>query len=228
MRSLLSLLAGTLLLMPKHLEAQSTAVKDVDLDHVILGARSLTHAMDTFARLTGVTPKRGGQHPGRGTENALVSLGEGHYLEILAPINPPADSSSQPTELAPMGWALHTKTLDDLIAQVRAAGFELNGPTPGSRLTPDSALLKWRTAAVIGPGLELAPFFIEWSASTPHPSTTSPGGCKLTALTMGNPDPARLREFFRAVGYTVEVQTNPSARLRVTLDCPRGRVTFPT
>jgi hypothetical protein len=214
-----------LLAFPASLGAQT--VSDVDLDHVILAARRLPHGMEAFARLTGVQPKPGGQHPGRGTQNALVSLGGGHYLEILSPITPPPDSVKGPVELTPFGWALHTADLDGVLARLRAAGFQPSGPTPGSRLTPDSTLLQWRTAAVAGPGLELAPFFIEWSKTTAHPSTTSPGGCKLAALELSVPDPARLRAFFAAAGYHIDVKTGSPDALRLTLDCPKGRVTFP-
>ena len=202
-------------------------MSDVDLDHVILAARRLPHGMESFARLTGVQPKPGGQHPGRGTENALVSLGGGHYLEILSPITPPPDSVKGPADLTPFGWALHTRDLDALLPRLRAAGFQPSGPTPGSRLTPDSTLLQWRTAAVAGAGLELAPFFIEWSKTTAHPSTTSPTGCTLAALELRVPDPARFRALFAAVGFSIDVKTGSPRTLRLTLDCPNGRVTFP-
>ena len=214
-----------LLAFPASLGAQT--VPDVGLDHVILAAQKLAPAMESFARFTGVTPKRGGQHPGRNTENALVSLGGGSYIEILAWIKPPPDSLKGPGDLMPFGWALHTGDLDGVIARLRAAGFQPAGPTPGSRLTPDSTLLQWRTAAVTGPGLELAPFFIEWSKQTAHPSTTSPTGCKLAALELSVPDPARLRAFFAAVGFSIDVKTGSPGALRLTLDCPKGRVTFP-
>ena len=229
MRLAISTLAALACYSPFNLEAQQRAVTDVDLDHVILSATSLTRGIDEFTRLTGIVPKRGGQHPGRGTENALVSLGQGHYLEILAPILPSSDSTSMRAagELIPVGWALHTRALDSLIAKLRAAGLPISDPTPGSRLTPDSTLLQWRTATVRGPGLELAPFFIEWSASTPHPSTTSPAGCSLAALELTIPDSTPLQAFFRVVGYRVEVRAGSPAAGRLVLDCPRGRVTFP-
>lgn len=217
-------LSALLLALPATLGAQT--VSAVDLDHIILAAQRLGPAMESFARLTGVTPKRGGQHPGRGTENALVSLGGGHYLEILSPITPPPDSVKGVAELMPIGWALHTRDLDGLLVKLRSAGFQPSGPTPGSRLTPDSTLLKWRTAAVTGPGLELAPFFIEWSKTTAHPSTTSPTGCKLEALELNVPEPARLRELFAAAGYQINVKPG-SPWIQLSLDCPKGRVTFP-
>ncbi len=213
-----------LLALPASLGAQT--VPDVDLDHVILGTRSLALGMEAFARLTGVQPKRGGQHPGGGTENALVSLGAGHYLEILAPIRPLPDSATAPAELTPIGWALHTGDLDALLPKLRAAGFQTSGPMAGSRLTPDSILLHWRTARVTGPGLELAPFFIEWSKTTAHPSTTSPTGCKLAALELSAPEPARLRDLFAAAGYQISVKPGSPA-LQLTLDCSKGPVTFP-
>lgn len=219
--------AGVLLglLLPlASLYGQEAPMHDVDLDHVILATPRLAWGIEEFTRLTGVVPKQGGQHPGRGTENALVSLGSGHYLELLAPIAPAADSGV--LRLIPVGWALHTTTLPALVARVRAAGFPFLGPSPGSRRTPDNTLLQWHTARSEDPALELAPFFIEWATGTPHPSTTSPTGCVLVSLELVTPDTARLQEFFRAVGYHAMVQSGTTKGLRLTLDCPRGRVVF--
>lgn len=225
----LALLLGGLAATSLH--AQGEAVThDVGLDHVILAAANLARGIEAFTRLTGVAPKRGGQHPGRGTENALVSLGAGHYLEILAPIAAPGDSSASTSAetpaLRPVGWAVHTRALDQLIPRVRAAGFPLDGPNPGSRRTPDNLLLEWRTAGISGPGLDLAPFFIEWGAGTAHPSSTSPGGCRLVSWTLVQPDTVRLSGFLRAAGYQPTLRTGKAPARELVLDCPRGRVTF--
>jgi len=206
------------------LSGQVAEQRAVDLDHVILATPRLAWGMDEFARLTGVVPRRGGQHPGRGTENALVTLGSGHYLELLAPITPKADSTAP--RLIPLGWALHTHDLGSVVARLRTSGFSVAGPLPGSRRTLDSTLLEWRTAAAAGPGLEGAPFFIEWAASTLHPSTTSPEGCRLVTLQLSAPDTTRLHDFFRAVDYPVVLRPASPGGLHLTLDCPRGRVVF--
>src|SRR5688572_3845719 len=54
-------------------------------DHLVIAVRSLEEGVAEFERLTGIKAGPGGRHPGRGTENALVSLGGGKYLEIIAP-----------------------------------------------------------------------------------------------------------------------------------------------
>jgi hypothetical protein len=206
------------------LYGQEAITLDVDLDHIILATPDLTRGIEEFARLTGVVPRRGGQHPGRGTENPLVSLGAGHYLELLAPIVPTADSTS--VRLIPVGWALHTRALPSLLTRVRAQGFQLLGPVPGSRRTPDGTLLEWRTASPGGPGLESAPFFIEWAGGTPHPSMTSPGGCRLVSFELVVTETSRLEEFFKAVGYQATIRSGSPRSLRLTVECPRGRVSF--
>ena len=131
-----------LLLWANPLAAQQAVTLDVDVDHFILRVSNLSRGIDAFSALTGVVPSYGGQHPGRGTENALVSLGAGRYVELLAPVAKPDSAgpavgggTSEPVKLTWSGWALHTRALDQLITVVRGAGFPVSAPTPGSRRT---------------------------------------------------------------------------------------------
>lgn len=203
-------------------EAQDTSSTSIGLDHVILYTGVLRQGMAEFARLTGVTPTFGGQHPGRGTQNALVSLGKGRYLELLAPV---VDSSSAGS-LRLVDWAIHTDQLDGLVGLLRAHGLKPSAPIPGSRMLPDGSTLKWATAAMAGSEYTVAPFFIQWDSSGVHPSASSPTGCTLYRFTVTDIPPHRTIDLLRTLGIDIAVERGARPRLTLVLQCPKGRITF--
>ena len=198
------------------------------LDHVIVGVADLEHGIEELTRRTGVAPAVGGRHPGRGTRNALLSLGPRTYLELLAPSDEADEktrSSFAPfTEPRPMGWAIGTTDLDQIARQLRSRGMPTSDPVDGSRLRPDGGVLKWRTAEPSELHAELKPFFIQWSTDTVHPATTSPRGCRLESLAVTDPVPEALQSLVGALGVSVAVLQGTPAAMRIVLACPRGRV----
>ncbi len=206
-----------------------TTMPAVGIDHIILGVDDLDKGMAEFASRTGVKPVKGGVHPGRGTQNALVSLGKGRYIEIMAPSHEAGTTGGARTAfttLTPAGWALHTDNVGAVMATLRGAAFKVSDVSAGARNRPDGVKLAWQTADVDGEGLEDAPFFIQWGAGSPHPSGDAPGGCTLEAVRMTQPDPAPLARFFRAVKVDIAVTKGTARRMTVALACPAGKVSF--
>ena len=202
------------------------------IDHVILGINDLQKGIEELERVTGVRAVFGGAHPGRGTQNALISLDGEHYLEILAP-NPEDRESKEPldelralTALTPVGWAARTDDLPALQQSLRSQEVRTGEIRPGARNRPDGSRLAWKTLGFAPPSSPLLPFFIEWDRAGAHPSATSPGGCRLTGFSLEDPAPETLREPLRAAGLQVEVREGKEPRLRITLACPKGDVEF--
>jgi hypothetical protein len=200
-------------------------------DHLILAVPDLERGIAEMAARTGVEAVPGGSHPGRGTRNALLSLGAGHYLEIIAP-DPaqPESKQGEPAEMAKLerallgGWAVTSTDLAAEIARVRTHGLELQGPFPGGRDRPDGQKLSWQTAFVPGPLAAAMPFFIEWGPDSPHPSTDAPLLGQLVDLRIVHPDPAVVRAALEKLGLDCPVEKGETAALRARIVTLRGEL----
>jgi len=174
-------------------------------DHLVIGVRSLAEGTAHFTRMVGVAPAPGGTHPGRGTENALVSLGQSEYLEIIAPQAEARLSDSdaklrQLDRLTVVGLAVAVDHADETRERLKAAGFATTIPQRGSRVTPSGERLEWEVFKLSDAKISGAPFFIEWSGQTKHPSLTAPAGCTRERFQIQTPASDRLSKVFKAIG----------------------------
>jgi hypothetical protein len=225
-------LTGTLLAAAEFLVGKETEVPPM-LDHILLGCPELDAGIAFLRQHTGVDAAFGGVHPGRGTRNALLSLGERHYLEIIAPDPEQADSRN-PLALALrklsaprlVGWAAHPGPLAPFAEKLRKEGIACDGPTPGSRKRPDGRLLQWQILQLRDDASGLLPFFIEWGADSPHPSWDAPGGLRIVRFELAAPTPEALDQTATLLALDVTVVKADQPQIRATLAGPKGQLDF--
>jgi hypothetical protein len=197
------------------------------LDHIILGCNDLDRGIDLVEENTGVRPAIGGVHPGRGTRNALLSLGERRYLEIIAPDPAQHEIVHFPqiramTDPRLIGWAAHPPDIAAIAKQLGENKIAFQGPDAGSRKRPDGRILTWKTVNLADDRHGLLPFFIEWSADSVHPSEDAPKRCSLTYFEIMSVDPDELSLTFKRIGLELPVQRSDKARLRALISGPQG------
>jgi len=201
------------------------------LDHFILGCDDLARGITFVEQGTGLRAAFGGVHPGRGTHNALLSLGERRYLEIMAPdpaqnVTPQIPSLRELKEPRIVGWAAHIDDMEKLVQRLRKANLQFEGPRPGSRQRPDGKTLHWKSLTLKDDHDGLLPFFIEWSADSIHPSADAPTGCRLTRFGVVTPNPAALKELIDLIQIDVRVSPGAKAALQASLAGSKGELTL--
>lgn len=204
------------------------------LDHILLGCSDLDVGIAFAAASTGVQPQFGGVHPGRGTRNALLSLGELQYLEIIAP--DPKQTGLQPwpvqriTELKQLssprliGWAVHVADIDALARKFHEAGLATQPIIPGSRKRDDGRVLNWKTLNLTIDRDGILPFFIQWSADSPHPSADVPDGCRLESFVAAGPNPGELATVFQQLGVDIGIELAERHQLRARIIGDKGNL----
>jgi catechol 2,3-dioxygenase-like lactoylglutathione lyase family enzyme len=178
------------------------------LDHLVYATPDLEESVRQLAKLTGVRPVEGGPHPGLGTRNHLLGLGELRYLEIIGPDpeQPPPDRPrpfgiDELTEPRLAAWAVRAADIEARVARSRTLGYDPGLIEPLSRRTPEGELLRWRLTFPYEP---VVPFLIDWGR-TPHPARRLPV-VPLTAFAGTHPEPADVRTRLAALGVELEVR----------------------
>src|SRR5262245_17343313 len=201
------------------------------VDHLVYATPDLNRGIEEIEKLLGVRATPGGQHPGRGTHNALLALSPSADLEIIAP------DPEQPPPKAPrlfgidglkesrlVAWAAKGNDLEQLRREAARNGLRLGEVASGSRNRPDGVLLSWQYTnpqTVLADGI--VPFFIDWGKS-PHPARTAAGGLSLIDLHAEHPDADRVQKMLRQLGIDLPVQRGSRPALIAVITGPNGRV----
>jgi len=204
-----------------------------EIDHIVIGARTLEEGARYVEDLLGVKPTEGGAHPGVGTHNMLVGMGPDCYIEIIAP------DPSQPEPAHPRPFDLDDPAVRTMLeAEPRLIAYVASTPALDAvvaRLGPSHAgeirrmsrgQLSWRMA--FPPQRQdmdnLIPPLIQWEGERAA-RLIPDSGWRLTALEAEHPDLASLRAALEARGLAdaVKLRLSPQPRLIAHLRHRDGR-----
>jgi len=132
------------------------------IDHLVIVVRDLDLAVKNYEQL-GFTVVPGGRHP-VGTHNALISLMDGSYLELIAFYEPNPEHRWWAPLQRGGGLVDFCTQTDDLIADTgafRGAGVMIDDPKPLTRTRPDGYQLKWLLSIPREGHRGVAPFLIQ-------------------------------------------------------------------
>ena len=210
----------------------------VKLDHIVIGAKSLSEGIDFVRGKLGVDIPFGGEHLTMGTHNHLMQLGDGVFLEVIA-VNENIEPPKQPRwyglddpyirqslETGPklLAWVVNTQALNKLI---EAATFSL-----GHSELIRRGDLSWNFAVpedgrLLASGL--LPYAIEWHTDI-HPSQRMADlGCSLKSLQIYHPYPRWLKQALDSILASelvnvYELQANDTPYFSVEINTPSGTV----
>jgi Glyoxalase-like domain len=230
-RRLFLALTGAAVTVPASMWAKDTDTVPANLDHILLGISDLERGIAWVEQRTGVRAVFGGVHPGRGTQNALLSLGPRRYLEIIAPDpKQPLQSEGPAQPLASMhephlfNWAVHTDDIAAAAKRAVAAGFAIDGPADGSRTRPDGKALRWKACRLKDDRGGLLPFFIQWERDSVHPSEDAPAGCVLKRFALQSAQTQELEKLCQGLGVDASIEHGNKPLLRALISSNKGNV----
>ena len=174
---------------------------DLALDHLVITCRHLDDGIRYIEQMFDVLIPAGGQHLFMGTHNAVMAIGDGIYLEVIA-IDPDLPQPARPRwfGLDTMGddqpklahFVLRTTDMDATLDDLPGDQAEMIGPA----MAASRGNLNWRVTlnpTGLPPEGGCLPALIEWDGTPPQYSMTFPGP-ELGKLTLCHPQPESFRE----------------------------------
>ena len=157
------------------------------LDHVsyVTSHEQLADTVQRLGSRLGSTFVDGGVHPRFGTRNFTMPLTDGHYVEVVCPLDHPATDASPFGKAVSQraneggGWLTWVVGVDDVTKMETRLG---RPAVDGHRTRPDGTDLRWKQIGVLGT-LEDAqlPYFIQW-LSQDHPSSDGKPHAKIVKI----------------------------------------------
>jgi hypothetical protein len=191
---------------------------NTELDHLVYATPDLEATCRDLEIRLGVRASAGGQHPGRGTHNALISIGPRAYLEIIAPdplqpeIRPVWFGIDQLTKPKLITWAVRVDELEALVKEI-SPNVRVGTVRSGRRKTPEGTTLSWQlTEPQLEEGVGLVPFLIEWS-SRQHPAQSAITGPRLVQIRIEHPEPELIRKQLNPLRLEVVIEQGLSPAL---------------
>lgn len=209
--------------------ATQAALKRVD--HLVLATPDLEQGIEFVRDRLGIDAVPGGHHPVYGTRNALVSLGESCYLEIIGPDNKVLDTE----EVKVFGiheldgprlvtWAANGSELEEFVESARREMIDLGAVTLGSRRQPDGRELTWHfTDPLAARNGGVLPFFIDWG-DTGHPARSLENACQLLEIRLYHPHAEEAQRRLGVLGLELPVESAEDPRVTARIRTPKGEV----
>jgi hypothetical protein len=217
------------------LKIELIRIRDLSMltfDHLTVAALTLEQGVAHIERALGVVIPAGGAHPLMGTHNHLMRLGVGAFLELIAPdpavtpqrvrwfgLDDPAMRRSLQDSPRLVNWVARVPDIRHALRAIDGAEGEAVRVTRGE--------LSWLISVPPDGSLPLDgafPTLIEWPAG-PHPSSRMTDlACRLSRLSIGHPQGARLAQALAPVfsDDRIVISTDAATRLRATIDTPAG------
>lgn len=206
----------------------------LQLDHITVIAPTLAEGVEHVRTCLDIDVPFGRQHPGMGTHNHLLRLGESTYLEIIA-ANPDAPQpgrarwfglDNQPAVRADWesgrrlrGWVARTSDIDAVLVRHESLlGRKVDFTSANGSFCfaiPDDGALPLDGAA---------PSVIDRLGKPPSVATMADAGARLQSLVLEHPAPARIEALYRTldIAQAPIVTRGKQLRYRARIETPGG------
>jgi hypothetical protein len=202
------------------------------LDHLTVAALTLEEGVAHVHRALGVVMPAGGSHPLMATHNHLMQLGDGVFLEVIAPdytltpqrarwfgLDDPEMRTSLRESPRLISWVARVPNLAQALR-------EIDEPI-GEAVPVTRGVLSWLISVPSDGSMPFDgafPTLIEWPVG-PHPSTRMTDlGCRFERLSIVHPEGGRLSKMLEPIitDDRIAVSTGLATQIRATIKTPGG------